>query len=377
MKLLFVANCPLPYQTPVLCALADIVDLHVIYMAGAADGRQRPSDWGGFVDRWGESPTFSHEFVRSVVISVPRFDFRTQLSVGISRRLRALGPDVLLLSSWSPLMVEPLIWAKATGRRSVMWAESTSASGLFRDPITDTFRRGVLSRVDAFIANGDAAAAYLRALGIANDIVVTSRLPSPLRPLLDAANPTSAHDAKTYLFVGRHVPRKRVHDVLAAFARTLHVEPESRLIVVGDGPDEESVQRAVAVIGPRATHVGRLEGEALSRIYGSADVLVVPSEREVWGLVVNEALAHGLYVIASDEVGAAGDLVRPETGFVYPVGRVDELARAMQSAPLASRENRLRAMETMRSVTPERFAADILTAAEIASRLNGHRERAS
>jgi len=99
----------------------------------------------------------------------------------------------------------------------------------------------------------------------------------------------------------------------------------------------------------------------------------VPSEREVWGLVVNEALAHGLYVIASDEVGAAGDLVGPDTGFVYPVGRVDELARAMQAAPLASPESRLRAMETMRSVTPERFAADILAAAEIASRGGGHR----
>jgi len=62
-----------------------------------------------------------------------------------------------------------------------------------------------------------------------------------------------------------------------------------------------------------------------------ADVLVLPSEFEPWGLVVNEALNFGLDVITSDQVGAAADLVRAEDGgHVVPVGNVTALTRAMQ-----------------------------------------------
>src|SRR5581483_3191529 len=67
--------------------------------------------------------------------------------------------------------------------------------------------------------------------------------------------------------------------------------------------------------------------------YAAADVLVLPSGHEPWGLVLNEAMCFGLPVIASDAVGAAPDLVRPgENGWTYPVGDVDALARALEAA---------------------------------------------
>jgi glycosyltransferase involved in cell wall biosynthesis len=70
----------------------------------------------------------------------------------------------------------------------------------------------------------------------------------------------------------------------------------------------------------------------LPSLYAAADVLVVPSLSEAWGLVVNEAMCFGLPVIVSDRVGAAVDLVREgENGFIFPVGDIDRLAEDLSS----------------------------------------------
>ena len=69
----------------------------------------------------------------------------------------------------------------------------------------------------------------------------------------------------------------------------------------------------------------------MPQLYAMADVFVLPSGAEPWGLVVNEAMCFGLPVIASDRVGAAADLVKPgSNGFVYPAGDVPALAQLLE-----------------------------------------------
>src|SRR5664280_2776624 len=64
--------------------------------------------------------------------------------------------------------------------------------------------------------------------------------------------------------------------------------------------------------------------------YGAADLFVLPSDREPWGLAVNEAMAAGALPIVSDSVGCPTDLVAPEIGWVYKTGDVDALANAIR-----------------------------------------------
>lgn len=67
--------------------------------------------------------------------------------------------------------------------------------------------------------------------------------------------------------------------------------------------------------------------------YALADALVLPSETETWGLVVNEALACGMPAVVSSGVGCAPDLIEADaTGETYPMGDVDALAVAMERA---------------------------------------------
>jgi len=70
----------------------------------------------------------------------------------------------------------------------------------------------------------------------------------------------------------------------------------------------------------------------IGKFYTLADFLVLPSQRETWGLVINEALCFSLPVIVSDQVGAGQDLVIPEeNGYIFPVGDIPALARSISN----------------------------------------------
>lgn len=132
-------------------------------------------------------------------------------------------------------------------------------------------------------------------------------------------------DAFVVLFSGKLVPWKRPQDVLAAAATI----PDAWAVFAGDGPlREDLVRRADALgMGDRVRFLGFVNQSSLPGTYRTADVLVLPSSFEPFGLVVNEAFASGIPAICTTDCGAAGDLIRDgETGFTYPSGDVDALS---------------------------------------------------
>jgi glycosyltransferase involved in cell wall biosynthesis len=127
-----------------------------------------------------------------------------------------------------------------------------------------------------------------------------------------------------FLFVGQLIPRKGVAELLEAFLRL----PEGELYIAGAGPLQPRVTRAVE--NGRVTYLGHVDRPALQRLYSESDVLVLPSRYEVWGLVINEALEHGLAVIATQAVGAVDDLLIDNVnGYVTRTEDPDDLQAAM------------------------------------------------
>ncbi|MDR7505920.1 MAG: glycosyltransferase family 4 protein [Armatimonadota bacterium] len=132
-------------------------------------------------------------------------------------------------------------------------------------------------------------------------------------------------DAFVVLFVGKLVPWKRPADVLEAVARV----PGAFVVLAGEGPLRAALEARAAQpdLAGRIRFLGFVNQRALPEVYAAADVLVLPSEYEAFGLVVNEAFCCGLPAIVTEACGAAGDLVRDgETGYIVPVGDVDALA---------------------------------------------------
>lgn len=130
----------------------------------------------------------------------------------------------------------------------------------------------------------------------------------------------------TAVFAGKLAPRKRPLDAIRAIERC---EGEINLLMLGDGALRDQVRQLEDRLPVRC--VGFVNQSDLPAWYACGDVLVLPSEREPWGLVVNEAMACGLLPVVSDAVGCAPDLV-DGIGEIFPVGNVDLLASALARA---------------------------------------------
>ena len=107
---------------------------------------------------------------------------------------------------------------------------------------------------------------------------------------------------KVVIFVGRLVKLKNVDLLLKAFSR---LQQDAVLIVVGEGEEAAALQQQAASIPGRILFTGRLEGDSLYAWYNLADVLALPSSREAFGAVVNEALLGGTRVAVSSHAGSA------------------------------------------------------------------------
>jgi glycosyltransferase involved in cell wall biosynthesis len=141
-------------------------------------------------------------------------------------------------------------------------------------------------------------------------------------------------DEKTLvvLFVGKLQAVKRPEDILHASAllTTQHSTLDIRSVFVGAGDMEPALRNLALSLGVSARFEGFKNQSELPRYYTAADVLVLPSQSETWGLVVNEAMACGLPAIVSDAVGCAPDMVEEGlTGFTFPVGDIEVLAHRL------------------------------------------------
>jgi glycosyltransferase involved in cell wall biosynthesis len=133
-------------------------------------------------------------------------------------------------------------------------------------------------------------------------------------------------DASIVLYCGRLSSEKASMELLQAYQLVSH--PKKALVLVGDGALKTQMQDFVDLHGLESVYfMGFQNRNDLGDFYALADILVLPSNKETWGLVVNEALSFSLPVVVSDQVGAGVDLVIPdENGYIFPAGDIPALA---------------------------------------------------
>jgi len=135
----------------------------------------------------------------------------------------------------------------------------------------------------------------------------------------------SRKDVKTLMHISNFRPVKRIRDVVTIFAR-VNEEIESRLVLVGDGP-ETTIAREV---GERLDVLDRMRFvgvvDQVAQLLNVADLFLLPSSTESFGLVALEAMASAVPVIASDVGGIPEVVEHGVTGYLAPVGDVDQMA---------------------------------------------------
>jgi glycosyltransferase involved in cell wall biosynthesis len=118
-----------------------------------------------------------------------------------------------------------------------------------------------------------------------------------------------------------------------AFVKVAAEYPNTRLVLVGSGPLETKVREILAPVADRVECCGFQPWEELPRFYAKGDIFCLPSRYDGWGLALVEALSAGLPSIATDQTGAAIDLIAPgHNGWLVKAGHVESLATVMRQA---------------------------------------------
>jgi glycosyltransferase involved in cell wall biosynthesis len=360
-RLLVLTSHPIQYQAPLFRALAarPEIDLEVCFYC-----------------RWGVEMHVDPQFGVPVAWDIPlvegyrsRFLRNFGIDDGPKRFLSLFNPEVtpLCLSKrfdavWIQGWATSSNWlawlcAATSGKPLLLRGESNALEepkGL-KGAVKKAILGALFSRVSGFLAIGRLNESFYRGYGIPEErifsvpyavdnsfFIAQANELAPQRAALRSAYDIHA-ELPAVLFTGKLILKKRPLDLIRAFANA-QTEVPSSLVLVGDGELRRDLEQfVIARRIPRVHFLGFRNQSEIGKLYALADLFILPSSSEPWGLSVNEAMCFGLPVIVSDQVGAGFDLVKPGiNGYVYPARDVAALSASIRSA-LASRE-RLAAM---------------------------------
>jgi glycosyltransferase involved in cell wall biosynthesis len=337
MKLALLTEIPAPFRIPLWNALADRVELRVLFLS-ERDPRRA---YDLHEDEW----RFDSRVLpgRSLLARGRWLVFNRRLRA----ELRRFGPDALLIGGWN----QPAFFQAArSGTPYVLWVESTARDE--RRGRLESLKRRLLASAAGVLVPGMAARDYVVGLGVEPGRVAVAPNAFDLTAFTGAVERARGRHGPTVLTVARLSPEKDVATLLRA-AEGLDAE----LVVVGDGPQGVALREAAP---PNARFAGQAPRDELPRWYANADVFALVSRSETWGMALSEAAAAGLPLVATDAVGGAWDLIEPGVnGYRVPVGDVEALREALSKALAdeAWREHAgRRSRELAEQATPERWA---------------------
>lgn len=237
-------------------------------------------------------------------------------------------PDIIISGEFGLRSLIAFIVARLRDVPFVLWSEEIieSAKGISR--LQRILRRFLIPRATSFLAWGSPAVDYLRTYLIPDDKIIYCAQAVDNKYWMEQAATYQKKEIRTqlgtkgkvFLAVGRLVTRKGFDHLLYAWgALPLEIKLQNSLVIVGSGEDEQILRRIATEKNiPNIIFTGFKPSTELPKYYAAADVFVFPSLVDVWGLVVNEAMACGLPVLASKYTGAAQELIdNPEIGEIF------------------------------------------------------------
>ncbi len=269
---------------------------------------------------------------------------RVPFSPGLLTHLMRQHYDVVIALGWTmPNTFIAWLQRKLAHQPIVVWDESIPhPPGKFKQRVMPFIKR-YMGSFDGWFAASSWCVEYLVELGAARertflfpqvtDNAFFRNQALALRGRREELKRALGIQTKfVILFVGRFITVKAIPTLLQAFEQVAAENADVSLLLVGHGPLEEALcaHRADSLAKERIFIHPFVPQQQLPEMYALADLFVLPSYNDTFGVVIAEAMASGLPIVASSRVGAVADLVRDgENGRVVPPGDAASLANAL------------------------------------------------
>jgi glycosyltransferase involved in cell wall biosynthesis len=365
-RLAVVASHPIQYQSPLWRGLAkNGLEVDVLYLAHHGTGATVDADFGRSV-RW-DSDLFSGFNSRFLPLQFPAppGSFFTGASGTAASAILRGHYDAILVSGYSNVGYLVSWMAGRISRtpvyvraETVSWSTKRAAGASpLRHRAVERVLRPLLRSYRGAFPIGEDSEAFYREMGV--DPGRLTRVPYGVdnrwfaRPAPDAIAEKRAElgcgpDDLVVMHAGKLIERKRPEQAIRVAAELRRRGARAKAVLVGSGPLETSVR---TTMDPEDSLLGFANQSQMPLLYAAADVVLVPSTYETWGLVVNEALAAGTPVLSSAHVPAAVEMTR-STDVVQVFPSMDAASWADACLLLHQRDRESLAQEAMACVAP-------------------------
>lgn len=317
MKTLIVQNYWTPYRHELFTEMSKYTDIGVLYLG----------DVGG--DRLWKKEKCSFPSIQLEAKKLGPFLFSSLKGIDLS------GYNQLVLLEHLENIFTILKLAALFKGRFILWTGMAKDAhpekpgyDLFTNIIKHWYRKRIYL-ADHFFAYSELSREMLLNYGIKDEKITIIHQASRIRELPEIINrdPVDLRKGRSgplkLLSLG-YLRKEKNNDLLIKVCSRFS-EKEVELFIVGDGPERENL---VAMAGRNVHFKGYMEGEDKFREYMAADVFVLPTIRDPWALVVNEAMYYGLPIICSERAGAR-DMVK-DNGFIINPFDEEDLYEAIQ-----------------------------------------------
>lgn len=383
LRLAYFVTHPIQYQAPMLRRIAAEPDIDLtVFFSSALSIRGYVDEGFGVRVEW-DTPLlggYNHEFLPLVrdAMQGGMFGSLGPLNRGVGKRLRAGRFDAVWLHGYHYLTnLRAIRAAAALGIPTLVRTDSTlhdRPRSRLKLAVKQMFFDWLKPRLSAALSVGEENTAYWKHhLGVgfpifpciyAVDNEFFQRESTAAAKTREQFRASLGLDAgrSVILFAAKLIARKRCGDLVEAYLRLAQSgDRRPYLLIVGDGEERARLEaRAAQARAGDIRFLGFRNQSELPRFYDLADVFVLASVDEPWGLSINEVMNAGRPVIVSDQVGCHRDLVHPGVnGSVIPAEDIEALAASL-SAILAD-EHRAQAMgaESLRIVAEYSFEQDV------------------
>ncbi|MDF2187072.1 glycosyltransferase family 4 protein [Paraflavitalea sp. CAU 1676] len=339
-RLAIITTHPIQYNAPwfELLAKSDLA-VKVFYTQGP------PSDNGNFDEGFGrvikwDIPLlegYEYTFVNNVSANPGTGHFKGIINPTLNQEVTDWKPDAILVIGWSfdsHIKLMRRFHKKVT---ILFRGDSTLLDERpgFKKQLRRLFLKWVYRHIDVALYAGANNKAYFQAHGLKEKQLVFTPHAIDNTRFFDKDGQYARQasewraslgfrpDDIVVLFVGKLEWRKDPR-ILTDLARKL-TNPKVKILMVGNGAMEPTIKKEAGGLA-NIKFVDFQNQSMMPVVYRLGDVFILPSTSETWGLALNEAMACGLPVIASDKVGAAVDLIKPDVnGFIFATGNLDDL----------------------------------------------------
>ena len=316
-KLLFVTTYASPYRVHFFDELGKHADVTVLFADRIEDQTHRSGDW--FVNGEG---FFNSVQLKKRVASMQKRD----LCIDIIDWLKKPWDHIVLCGYSSPTMILAMLYMRL--HRIPFYMEVDG--GMVRETSGPKYwlKRLLVSQASWWISSGRHTTQYLVHYGAREQDTFLYPFTSLWEREIPVQVPSEEEkkhlreklgmkEEKIVLYVGRYDPKKGMDDLLHISPR---LDKTAGIYFVGGEPTEEHLAFRRENDLSNVHFVGFKKKDALEEYYRAADLLVLPTKSDAWGLVINEAMAQGLPIITTDRCVAGVELVENGiNGYIVPV----------------------------------------------------------